>query len=481
MGSIGEVFRAYVLGEKVDGCTIEKKDDDHIVFTTSAAVGTVTFYALEDMPEIAELRIVDVENPDEPTFFLHFELEDEKRAKELFAQMIEALAQQDTYETKKVLLCCTAGMTTFMFAAKLAEVAKALNLDYSFEAIPLEQAQAEGGRWDVVLLAPQVGYRRKEVTKSFPGAVVVEVPAKVFATFDAVGALRMVMHLLSDHTVFPQPDTENLRFMRHLENDKRIMCITCIKRPRSTWMGWRIYDRGNIVGNGKAIKVKHDVRDIEDLIATLPAQGFRVDDLDAIGIAVPGVVMRGRVKFHGHDEDDTYDLGHVIAERYHTKVFVENNARAAAVGCYVSQTEYDSLVLHTQQTGYAVGGQGIIVDGHASKGRKSFAGELGPLASSIFGLERDYEAAWTPEGMRNIVARTLAADISLVSPDAIFVAVDLIDDMDALREEILHYFPGLEAYVPDLIRVTDYRERIAFGTLALCLQQLHNPRPHRKH
>ena len=27
----------------------------------------------------------------------------------------------------------------------------------------------------------------------------------------------------------------------------------------------------------------------------------------------------------------------------------------------------------------------------------------------------------------------------------------------------------------------DYRERIAIGELALCLQKLHNPRPHRKH
>ena len=27
----------------------------------------------------------------------------------------------------------------------------------------------------------------------------------------------------------------------------------------------------------------------------------------------------------------------------------------------------------------------------------------------------------------------------------------------------------------------DYRERIALGELALCLQKLYNPRPHRKH
>lgn len=481
MNQLGKDFRAHVAATTIAGCTITQTDDDHFTFTTDKAVGAVAFYAFEGMPEIVELRICDVDQPDDPTFFLHFELEDEKRAEELFSQMVDALAQQDQYNTRRVLLCCTAGMTTSMFAAKLQEAAKTLSLDYSFEAIPLEQAKSEGGAWDAVLLAPQVGYQRKAVSEAFPDAVVVEMPAKIFATFDAVGALRMVMHLLSDHTVFPKPDTENLKFVRQMKNDKRIMCITCIKRPRSTWTGWRIYDHGEIVGFGKSVKPKHDVRDIEDLIATLPAQGFKVEDLDAIGIAVPGVVIRGRVSFHGHSEDDDYDLGHAIAKRYHTKVFVENNARAAAIGCYVSQDNYDTLVLHTQQTGYHVGGQGIIIDGHAAKGRKSFAGELSPLFRSMFGFERDPEKPWTPEGMLDIVARTLAADISLVSPDAIFVAVDLVDDMDALRKEICRYCPGLQKYVPDLIRVTDYRERIAFGTLALCLQKLHDPRPHRKH
>ena len=72
--------------------------------------------------------------------------------------------------------------------------------------------------------------------------------------------------------------------------------------------------------------------------------------------------------------------------------------------------------------------------------------------------------------------------MSLVAPDAIYVAVDLLDDMDALRDEMLAYFGGsTEQYIPDLVRVSDYRERIALGELALCLQKLSNPRPHRKH
>ncbi len=480
MDQIGRDFRAHVLSQDIPGCEIKQIDDEHITLTTPESTGEVNFYAFDDAPEIVELRVTDANCTCEPSFFLHFELEDERRAEELFAEMAETLAQKDRFSTTRVLLCCTAGLTTSMFAGKLTEAAKTLGLDYTFDAIPLEQAKAEGGSWDAVLLAPQVGYQRKAVAGAFPNAVVVEIPAKLFATFDAAGVLRMVMHLLSDHTVFPETDGQNLKFMRELTNDKRVMCLTCIKRPRSAWMGWRIYDHGEVVGLGKSVKPTLNVHDIEDLIASLPAQGFSVEDLDAIAIAVPGVVQRGRVN-HPPIGAKNYDLAHSISKRHHVKVFVENNARAAAIGCYLTQDDYDSVVLHTQQTGYPVGGQGIVVDGHVCKGRKNFSGEIGPLVSSQTGIERDVETCWTPEGMLDVVARSLVADISLIAPDAIYVAVDLVDDMDRLRKAILPYFDDLEEYVPELIRVTDYRERIALGMLGLSLRLLHDPRPHRKH
>ncbi|MDO4797082.1 MAG: ROK family protein [Coriobacteriales bacterium] len=484
MEQIGRDFRAYVASYHIPDCTVEQVDEDHITLTTPHARGEVIFYAFEGAPEIVELRIEDADCACEPKFFLHFQLTDESRAKELFGEMASELQQHDLFHTTRVLLCCTAGLTTSMFASKLAEAAKTLSLNYTFEAIPLDQARTEGGSYDVVLLAPQVGYQRDAVAESFPNAVVVEIPAKVFASFDAGSALRLVMHVLSDHTVFPEHDGTNLKLARDLKNDRRIMVVTAINRPRSSWIGWRIYDKGTIVAHGSVTKPTHDLRDVEDLLATLHVRGWNPSDLDAIGIAVPGVINRGTVALAAKHVTD-YELGRTLCKRYGTKVFVDNNANAAAVGCYVSQDEYDSVVLHTQQTGFLVGGQGIVVDGHLVKGRKNFAGELTPLYGAIHEPDRskrDTSVAWTSEGMRKTVAPLLAADIALVAPDAIYVAVDLLDDMDALREEISRYFGSrLDAYIPDLIRVTDYRERIALGELALCLQKLSNPRPHRKH
>ena len=484
MSDLGKSFRAHILATTIPGCAITQVDESHISLTADHAIGAVNFYDLDEgLPEIVELSITDVEGTGEPKFFLHFELDDEARAKELFAEMSDELGHQDRFGITRILLCCTAGFTTTLFANKLQEAAKTLSLDYAFEALPLDQAKSQGGNYDAVLLAPQVGYQRKAVAESFPDAVVVEIPPKIFASYDAGGALKLVMHLLSDHTVFPAEDGKSLQFARNVKNDARIIVVTVINRPQSTWIGWRIYDRGDIVGFGRFTKPRGDLRDVEDLLNTLHLQGWKVEDLDAVGIAVPGIVNSGTVAFAGGNLTD-YELGRTLSERYGTKVFVDNNANAAAVGCYVSQNTYDSVVLHTQQTGYTVGGQGIVVDGHLVKGRRNFAGELGPLfraTQSIPAKNGEYDA-WSVEGMRKLVAPMLAADVSIVSPDAIYVAVDLLDDMEALRAEVAKSFgTALDAYIPDLIKVTDYRETIALGTLALCLQKLHNPRPHRKH
>ncbi|MBR2681942.1 MAG: hypothetical protein IKE22_01580, partial [Atopobiaceae bacterium] len=237
MNQLAQDFKSHVLSQDISGCVITQVDNDHIVLEMADALGAVNFYCFDDMPEIVELSIVDKDCPDEPKFFLHFELDDEKHAEELFSEMTEALQQSDRYETTRVLLCCTAGLTTTMFAGKLQEAAKTLSLDYSFEALPLAEAQASGGDYDVVLLAPQVGYQRKAVAQAFPDAAVVPIPTKIFAAYDAGSALKLVMHLVSDNTVYPVKDTANLKFVRELKNDKTIMVITCIHMSVNGWMG----------------------------------------------------------------------------------------------------------------------------------------------------------------------------------------------------------------------------------------------------
>ena len=72
--------------------------------------------------------------------------------------------------------------------------------------------------------------------------------------------------------------------------------------------------------------------------------------------------------------------------------------------------------------------------------------------------------------MLPILATTLVANICITAPDAIYVAYDLIDDMDALRQELAKTLE--QSLIPDLIHIDDYHEKIFVGEMALVLQRL---------
>ena len=487
MNEMGHAFRDWIAGQRPDAFEIGIVDDDHVALRAEGVAAEVIFYAFEGMPEVVEMHATEEES-DESVFFLHFELEDLDRAKELFGEMADAITERaGGKKVTRVLLCCTVGMTTSMFAARLNEVAKTLSLDYVFEAKALEDARREGGTFAAVMLAPQVGFRQREVAEAFPQAVVFEIPAKIFGSYDATAALRMLMGLLGDESL-ATPDPSDLRVAREMKSDKTILIISVIRRPKLSTIAYRVYDRFKLLAADEVCKPHITARDFVDVLATLHLKGVQLKDIDAVGIALPGSVDYGRVTFHGM-EFSGKNVEKLLADKFGITVFVDNNANAAAVGCYVSQDTYDSVVLHTQQVGYLVGGQGIVVNGHLVRGRAGKAGELGPLNERLFfegGLHledhepkdrsfRQIEGAsdvpWRSDRMLPILATTLVATIAIVAPDAIYLSYDLIDDMDVLRAEIAKTVP--EESMPDLIHIDDYHERIFLGETVLVLQRLH--------
>lgn len=492
MNTTEGAFRNWIASHRIEGCQIEVLDDEHITLTTDGAEAAVNFYRFEDMPEVVEL-IVTESGSENPIFFLHFELEDLNRAKELFKEMKGVLLKATKSSTKHILLCCTVGMTTSMFAAKLTEVAKTLSLDYTFEAMALDDAKRQRGGYDAIMLAPQVGFRRREVAEAFPKAVVFEIPAQVFARYDATGALRMLLGLMGDDSL-ASPDATNLRFLRDMYSSVTmpsiaVLIITVIYGPRTSTIEWRAFDQHKMVASDKVHKPNITFQDVEDVIATLHLSGIDYQNLDAVGIAIPGSVDYGTVTYSGHGFAGA-EIEKPLVEKFGLTVFVDNNANAGAVGCYVSQSSYDSVTLHTQQVGTLVGGQGTICNGHLLRGRRGMAGELAALNWRIRIKDRDLgnlpeiargnpdvemmyleEAiAWSAEEMLPLLADMLQANIAVAAPDAIYLYYDLIDDMNALRAELAK---GLEEEcIPDLIHITDYHEKIFLGELALVLQRL---------
>lgn len=485
MGALIREFREWVAGRQLEGVSITVLDEEHITLVGEGASAAVNFYCFDGMPPVVELHVLQ-EGVEDPVFFLHFELEELKRAQELFGEMVSVLQSTSASKTTHVLLCCTVGMTTTMFAGRLTEAAKTLSLDYTFEAKALEDAKQSGGDYAAVLLAPQVGFRRREVAEAFPNAIVVEIPTKIFGAYDAAGALRMLMGLLGD-TSLAATDSSDLRPVRQMKNDKTILLISVINRPGMSCISYRVYDRFELLASDEVHKCHVGYRDLEDVLATIHLKGVEVKDIDAVGIALPGSVDYGKVTFAGHGFEGC-DVERALVDKFGVTVFVDNNANAAAVGCYVQQDEYDSVTLHTQQVGYLVGGEGTVANGHLLRGRRGIAGELGPFNKRVFldgGLhlpemgpsERETseievrsDIPWRADRMLPILATTLLANICTAAPDVIYIAYDLIDDMEALRKELATCVP--DEFMPDLIHITDYHEKIFVGEMALVLQRL---------
>ncbi len=475
MTSLANDFRSWILSRAmmlrhvVEGCTVESPDNEHVRIVTEKATANVNFYELEPgAPEIVELNIIPADDPDNPTFFLHFEMDDLDHAQQLFDELTDTLSQLTAQKVTRILLSCTSGLTTSFFAKKLAEVATTLSLDYEFEAKPIVQALEVAGEYEAVMLAPQVHMHRDEMVERHPDLVVFEIPGAVFGSYDAGTALRMLLNAMSENALAARMEQADTRIVRKLDNDKRILVISAVYGVKDSLYSYRVYDHGEVVLDGCVEKPGRSYCDVKDVLATVHLQGVDPHALDAIGLALPGVVDGSTVHMV------TLDLGMPdfakLSEGLGVPIFVDNNANAAAVGCYVSQDEFENVALHRQPTGYCVGGEGLVVDGRLVRGNHGLAGELGYLVSKLGARDKLRKKGWTSEGMQELVSNYLMGVIGVAAPEVIYVAVDLLPDMDELAAELARWLP--EGSVPKLVHVCDYHERVLVGEYALCVNAL---------
>lgn len=76
---------------------------------------------------------------------------------------------------KKILLVCSAGMSTSMLVKKMQDTANKEGKDYEIEALALSEAETKVDEVDVILLGPQVRFQKAQVEKVANGKVPVDV------------------------------------------------------------------------------------------------------------------------------------------------------------------------------------------------------------------------------------------------------------------------------------------------------------------
>lgn len=114
----------YSLNIKVDD-----NDNNTIIISNEIVIGKIIYYG----KGIFEEELNDRQTK-EKIFYLHFQLTHFNHAVELFKEMINCALEATNRPQIRVLLCCSGGLTTTLFASKMQELAKLENLSYEIFA-----------------------------------------------------------------------------------------------------------------------------------------------------------------------------------------------------------------------------------------------------------------------------------------------------------------------------------------------------------
>lgn len=142
-------------------------------------------------------------------------------------------------------------------------------------------------------------------------------------------------------------------------------------------------------------KVKTNLpRSAEEVIADMAmvakkavaTAGLTMDDIASVGVGTPGTANKetGIVEYSNNLRWDNVDLAGLLGKALDRKVFIENDANAAAFGEYLAGAGkgHKSLVAITLGTG--VGG-GVILDGKILTGFSYAGAELGHAVIAVDG------------------------------------------------------------------------------------------------
>lgn len=105
--------------------------------------------------------------------------------------------------------------------------------------------------------------------------------------------------------------------------------------------------------------------------------GADVDDLEGVGLGIPGVVAHDRstIRDAVHLGLDAFDVGAAVGDRLGARVLVENDVNAAVLGArHLLGDASDAFAYLGLGTGIAAG---VLLDGAVWRGATGVAGEIG--------------------------------------------------------------------------------------------------------
>lgn len=97
---------------------------------------------------------------------------------------------------KNIVLMCAGGMSTSIIMKNIKKAAAAEGLECEVSAHAVSEAATIGRNADCILLGPQVGYAKDEVSAACPEVPVGVIPMAIYGMMDGAKALAQAKELM---------------------------------------------------------------------------------------------------------------------------------------------------------------------------------------------------------------------------------------------------------------------------------------------
>lgn len=182
-----ELFKIWVYNRLKEYTQLKIKiiDDNTYEIINDNKIGRFVVWPKEIIEESIEMD-------GEIIFYLHYEFHNFVYAVDLFERMIEVLLKENKVVRKKILLCCSGGMTTGYFASRANQFCRLNQLPYEIDANSVDKIFNIYKEYQMILLAPQIHYRLREIKECYPDSKVVLIDPSTFASYDCAKLIKVV-------------------------------------------------------------------------------------------------------------------------------------------------------------------------------------------------------------------------------------------------------------------------------------------------
>lgn len=249
---------------------------------------------------------------------------------------------------------------------------------------------------------------------------------------------------------------------------QRTLCIAIFRNSLRIHLVYRVYDYKKTIETEKDIIKKYlSIEDFYDIIDTTLAN---YDNVEAIGISIPGIIVDGYVTSTSVSNFDNINMHHLLKKKYTQRIVIENDVNSAALGFYIDSSEYDNVAILFQPVA-ANAGIGIVTNGHLLRGKTHIAGEVQYLPT-IYSQPFE-ELLKAPQGFEELLSKQLQTLIAMINPDAVGIYCSAIFDYTNIIHILKKVFNSAND-LPILVKIDSLYDYILIGLNELCLDKVHD-------